>query len=66
MPGSISGSGRSPEREHGNPDQHSCPENPIDRGVMGAMVHRVTKSWIPLKQLSAQKHKRSSYINEEE
>ena len=66
MPSSISGSGRLPERERGNPVQHSCLENPIDRGAMGAMIHSVTKSWIPLKQLSTQKHKRSSYINEEE
>ena len=30
--GSIPGSGRSPGGEHGNPLQHSCLENPMDRG----------------------------------
>ena len=29
--GSILGSGRSPGGGHGNPLQHSCLENPIDR-----------------------------------
>ena len=32
-PGSISGSGRSPEGEHGSPLQYSCLENPMDRGA---------------------------------
>ena len=31
--GSILGSGRSPGREHGNPLQYSCLENPMDRGA---------------------------------
>ena len=31
--GSISGSGRSPGEENGNPLQHSCLENPMDRGA---------------------------------
>ena len=42
--GSIPGSGRSPGREHGNPLQYSCEENPMDRGAWEAMVHRVTES----------------------
>ena len=42
--GSIPGSGRSTEGEHGNPLQYSCLENPMDRGVLWAIVHRVTKS----------------------
>ena len=29
--GSIPGSGRSPEGGHGNPLQHSCLEDPMDR-----------------------------------
>ena len=29
--GWISGSGKSPGRGHGNPLQHSCLENPLDR-----------------------------------
>ena len=34
--GSIPGSGRSPEGEHGNPLLYSCLENPMDRGVWWA------------------------------
>ena len=41
--------GRSSGGRHGNPLQYSCLENPMDRW---ATVHRVTKSWIRLKQLS--------------
>ena len=33
--GSIPGSGRSPGGGHGNPLQHSCLENPMDRSVGG-------------------------------
>ena len=42
--GFTPGLGRFPRREHGNPLQYSCPENPMDRGAWWAMVHRVTKS----------------------
>ena len=31
--GSIPGSGRFPNRGHGNPLQYSCLENPMDRGA---------------------------------
>ena len=41
--GSIPGSGRAPGGGHGNPLQYSCLENPMDRGVWWATVHRVTK-----------------------
>ena len=41
---SIPGSGRSPGAEHGKPLQYSCLENPMDRGALLAMVHRVAKS----------------------
>ena len=41
---SIPGSGRSPGGRHGNPLQDSCLENPMDRGALWAIVHRVTKS----------------------
>ena len=41
--GLIPGWGRSPGGGHGNPLQYSCLENPMDRGVWQAMVHRVTK-----------------------
>ena len=42
-PGSIAGSGRSPEEGKGNPLHYSYLENPMDRGVWRATVHRVTK-----------------------
>ena len=57
--GSIPGSGGSPGGGHGNPHQHSCLENPMDRGAWQATVHGVAKSqtrlsdFISLQQLSA-------------
>ena len=42
--GSIPGLGRFPEEGHGNPLQHSCLENPVDRGAWPATVHRVAQS----------------------
>ena len=50
--GSIPGLGRSPGEGNGKPLQYSCLENPKDRGAWWAMVHRVTKCWTQLKQLS--------------
>ena len=47
-PGLISGSGRSPGEENGNPLQYSCLQNPMDRGAWWATVHGVTKSWTRL------------------
>ena len=38
-------------REHGNPLQYSCLENPIDRGAWQATVHGVAKSQTQLQQL---------------
>ena len=49
--GLIPGSGRSPGEGTGNPLQHSCLENPMDRGAWRAIVHRVVKSQTWLKQL---------------
>ena len=43
-PGSIPGSGRSPGEGNGNPLQHTCLENPADRGAWRATVHGVAKS----------------------
>ena len=40
---SIPGLGKSPEEENGNPLQHSCLGNPVDRRVWQATVHEVTK-----------------------
>ena len=50
--GLIPGSGRSPGGGHGNPLQHSCLENPTDRGAWRATVHGVRKSQTQLKWLS--------------
>ena len=41
---SIPGSGRSPGEGKGNPLQHPCLGNPMDRGAWRATVHGVTKS----------------------
>ena len=41
--GLIPGSGRSPGEGDDNPLQYSCLENPTDRGVWQATVHRVTR-----------------------
>ena len=43
--GSIPGLGRSPGEGNGNPLQHSCLENSVDRGAWQATVYGVTKSW---------------------
>ena len=45
----LSGSGRFPGGGHGSPFQYSFLENPLDRGVWQATVHRVTKSRTLLK-----------------
>ena len=55
-PGSIPGSGRSPEGEHNNPFQYSCLENPMDRGAWQAIAHRVANSRTQVKQCSMHAH----------
>ena len=42
--GCISGLGRSPAGGHDNPLQHSCLENPMDRGAWRATAHGIPKS----------------------
>ena len=42
--GSGPGWRRSPGAEHGNAVQHSCLENPMDRGAWRAMIHGVAES----------------------
>ena len=54
--GSIPGLGRSSAGGNGNPPQYSFLENPMDRGAWQAMIHRVTKRWTHLKQLSMHAH----------
>ena len=56
--GWIPGLGRSPGGGHGNSLQCSCLENPLDRGVWGATVHRVTQSETQLKLLGTHTHTR--------
>ena len=46
--GSIPELGRSPAEENGSPLQCSCLVNPMDRGIWGATVHGVTRSWTRL------------------
>ena len=41
--GMIPGLGRSPGGGHGNPLQHACLENPMDRGAWWATAHGVAK-----------------------
>ena len=48
---SIPGLGRSPGGRYGNPLQHSCLANPMDRGDWWATVHTVAKSQTQLKRL---------------
>ena len=43
--GSVPESGRSLGGGHGNPLQHSCLENPMDRRVWQPTVYGVAKSW---------------------
>ena len=54
--GSIPEWGRSLGGRHGNPLQYCCLENPKDRGAWQAIVHRVAKTWTPLKRLSTHTH----------
>ena len=51
--GLIPGLGRSPGLggKHGDPLQHSCLENPMDRGARQATDHRVAKRQTRLKPL---------------
>ena len=42
--GSIPESGRSSGEGNGNPLQYPCLENPMDRGVLYAIVHGVAKN----------------------
>ena len=50
--GSIPGSGRSSGEGNGNPLQHSCLENPMDRGAWWAILHGVSKSWTQLSEFT--------------
>ena len=47
--GLIPGLGRSPGGGHGNPLEHSCLENLMDKGGWRTTVRRAAKSWTQLK-----------------
>ena len=42
---SVSGLGRFPGEGNSNPLQHSCLENPMDRGAWQATIHGLQKNW---------------------
>ena len=50
--GSIPRSGKSPGEGHSNPPQHSCLDNPMDRGAQRAIVPKAGKSQTWLKWFS--------------
>ena len=54
--GSTHGSGRSPGEGHGNPLQHSCLENPMDKEAWQITVLMVTKSQTTQKRLRTHVH----------
>ena len=54
----ILGSGRSPEGENGNPLQHSCLGNPMDREAWQAEVHGVAR----VRHDGATKHARTFFL----
>ena len=62
---SIPGWGWSPGEGNGNPFQHTCLENPMDRGAQWATVYGVSKSRIRLKQLSLVDASESCYSEHE-
>ena len=41
-----------PGEGNDNPLEHSCPENPMDRGAWLTTVHGVAQSWTQLNRLS--------------
>ena len=51
-PGSTPGLGRSPREGNGNPFQHSCLDNSMDRAAWWATVHGVAKSWAQLSDIT--------------
>ena len=53
---SIPGLGQYPAGGNGNPLQHSCLENPMDRGAWWATVYRVAKNQTWLNRLSMTEH----------
>ena len=56
---SISGSGRSPGEENGNPLQYPCLKNPKDREAWQATVQWVAKS----REVTKQPHMHAQYLS---
>ena len=54
--GSVTGSGRSPGEGNGNPLQHPCLGDPMDRGACRATGHGVTKSQTRLSDRTTAKY----------
>ena len=54
--GSVTGSGRSPGEGNGNPLQHPCLGDPMDRGAWRATGHGVTKSQTRLSDQTTAKY----------
>ena len=59
-PGLIPGSGRSPGEGNGNPLQHSCLENPMDREAWRVTVHGVSRVRHDL--ATKEREKRDSFL----
>ena len=59
--GLIPVSGRSPGREHSNPLQYSCLENPMGRIAWQATVYRISQCWTQLKRFRMQACVRAYY-----
>ena len=64
--GSIPGSGKTPEGEHGNPLQYSCLENPTDIGAWKPTLLGAAKSQTRPKRLSVHARTGASLMQEGE
>ena len=55
----IPGSGRSSGGGNGNPLRYCCPDNPMDRRILWATVHRVTKRKV---RIYERKYEHNDYL----
>ena len=63
--GLIPGLGKSPGEGNGYPFQYSCLENPMDRQVWQATVHRVAKNWTRRQKFWVpQRHTQTKCVNQ--
>ena len=56
------GLGRPPGEGHGNPLQHSCMENSMDRGARRATVHAVAKESDTTERLTLSRERLGIYV----